>query len=85
MVFLEKCKRESTPINTTATQAGILPGDNYNGTLIPKPKKMKLPKFSGNIRNFARFIKDFGNIVHPWYPDPVHQAYILRGLLKGTG
>ena len=39
MVFLDKCKGKSIPINTSATQVGILPGDNYTGTFIPKPKK----------------------------------------------
>ena len=49
-----------------------------------RPEKIKLPNFSGNIRNFARFRKDFEKIVVPFYPDSVHQAYVMKeNCLKG--
>ena len=43
-----------------------------------KPEKMKLPSFSGNIRNFARFKKDFKEIVLPFYPEEIHQLYVIK-------
>ena len=49
-----------------------------------KPEKMKLPTFSGNIRCFARFKKDFTKIVAPFYPDNTQRAYTLKETcLKG--
>ena len=44
---------------------------------IVKLEKMKPPKFSGNIRHFARFKADFDAIVKPSYEDQIHQMYIL--------
>jgi hypothetical protein len=41
-------------------------------------EKMKPPKFSGKIRDFARFKSDYESIVTPSYPDEVHQVYVLK-------
>ena len=37
-----------------------------------KLEKMKPPKFSGNIRNYARFKTDFETIVMPSYDEQIH-------------
>ena len=49
-----------------------------------KPEKMSYPTFSGNIRTFARFKKDFTKIVIPFYSDEYGRAYVLKeSCLKG--
>ena len=49
-----------------------------------KPEKMKFPIFSGNIRTFARFKKDFSKIVVPFYADMFQTAYVMKeSCLKG--
>ena len=39
---------------------------------------MTPPKFSGDIRDFARFRADFEKIVEPEYRDTVHQIYVMK-------
>ena len=39
---------------------------------------MKLPVFSGNIRNYARFKKNFREIILPFYREPIHQVYVIK-------
>ena len=41
--------------------------------LFVKPERTKLPTFSGDIRNFARFKKDFKEIVLPFYTEDTQQ------------
>ena len=41
-------------------------------------EKMKMPSFSGNIRCYARFKKDFREIVTLFYMDPIHQIYVIK-------
>ena len=43
-----------------------------------KLQRMKPPRFSGNIRDYARFKADFDKIVKSSYTDPVHQVYIMK-------
>ena len=51
---------------------------------LMRTEKMKLPSFSGNIRNYARFKRDFKDIVLPLYPDPIHQIFVIKeNCLKG--
>ena len=53
-------------------------------SLMVKPEKMKLPYFSGNIRNYARFKKNFKEIILPFYSDPIQQVYVIKeNCLKG--
>ena len=40
--------------------------------------KMKPPKFSGDIRDFASFKEDFEKMVQKSYEDAVHQIYIMK-------
>ena len=47
-------------------------------------ERTKLPTFSGNPRDFARFKGDYEAIVKPAYTDPVHLMYNLKeNCLKG--
>ena len=49
-----------------------------------KREKMQNPKFSGDIRLFARFRSNFEKIVVPTCPDKYQQAYIIkRSCLQG--
>ena len=41
-------------------------------------EKMKPPKFSGSIRDFARFKSDFDTIVVPDSPSEYHQLYTMK-------
>ena len=41
-------------------------------------EKMQPPKFSGKIRDFARFKAEYEAIVKPTYQDPVHQMHVLK-------
>ena len=51
---------------------------------LVRPEKMKMPSFSGNIRCYARFKKDFREIATPFYMDPFHQIYVIKeSCLKG--
>ena len=43
-----------------------------------KREKMQNPKFSGDIRLFARFRSNFEKIVVPTCPDKYQQAYIIK-------
>ena len=43
-----------------------------------RPEKMKNPVFSGDIRHYASFKKDFKQIVQPFYPDPTNQVYVIK-------
>ena len=56
----------------------------HSKPIMVRPEKMKMPIFSGNIRSFARFKKDFKQIALPCYPDLIHQVYVLKeNCLKG--
>ena len=49
-----------------------------------KREKMQNPKFSGDMRLFARFKSNFEKIVVPTCPDKYQQAYIMkRSCLQG--
>ena len=41
-------------------------------------EKMPPPKFSGKIRDFARFRAEYDAIVKSSNPDPIHQIYLLK-------
>ena len=41
-------------------------------------EKMQPPKFSGSIRDFARFKSEYDAIVKPSYQNPVHQMHVLK-------
>ena len=43
-----------------------------------KVERMPVPKFSGKLRDFARFKADYDSIVKTSYPDEVHQVYVLK-------
>ena len=45
-----------------------------------KLARMNPPKFSGNIRDFARFKTDFEKIVQTSYTDSVHQVYVMKNV-----
>ena len=62
-----------TPVTTTTSTAASL-----------RMERTKLPIFSGNPRDFARFKGDYKAIVQPAYPDTVHLMYNLKeNCLKG--
>ena len=62
------------------------PSRNFNNITEPvttsifrdKLQKMKPPKFSGYIRDFARFKSDFEKIVQSSYNDPFQQVYTMK-------
>ena len=41
-------------------------------------EKMQPPKFTGNVRDFARFKSEYDAIVKPSYDNPVHQMHVLK-------
>ena len=59
-----------TPSGTFATHTG--------SSSHTKLQRMPPPKFSGDIRDFARFRSDFEKIVEPEYRDAVHQVYVMK-------
>ena len=71
VLFLDMCKREelknSSPTFDTTSGESKRPGLIKDSNI--KAEKMKMPTFSGNIRTFAKFKKDFAKIAAPLYPD----------------
>lgn len=53
---------------------------NQQSTVAGKSniEKMHPPKFSGSIRDFARFKSEYDAIVKPSYSNPVHQMHVLK-------
>ena len=43
-----------------------------------RTEKIKLPTFSGDVRLFAKFQRDFEKIVVPSHPDVTQRAYVLK-------
>ena len=62
----DESDNESTTITRTSTSK------------IHKLPRIKPPKFSGGIRDFARFKGDFERIVESEYEDEVHQVYVMK-------
>ena len=82
LVFIEKCSEMNTLTSHTPTP---VQGETSSTKTLLRPEKIKLPTFSGNIRNFTRFKKDFEKIVVPFYSNPVHQAFVLKEIcLRGN-
>ena len=83
MVFTEKCKERDTGSADNIRKEFVMENNRAEMKML-RPEKIKLPIFTGNIRNFARFRRDFGKIVVPFYPDPLHRAYVIKeNCLKG--
>ena len=79
--FIQKCQPK-TPASTTESVSEVSTPIADNRLL--RPQKMNYPTFRGDIRNFARFQKDFEKIVTPFYSDPSQRAYVLKeNCLKG--
>ena len=74
--FISKYKRALPTLPSDVSTRLMSSSSDKNGTV--KLEKMKPPKFSGNIRNFARFKTDFESVVIPAYDDPIHQVYVLK-------
>ena len=70
VVFIEKNKSDKA-----ANQSGYV-RENFSGS-IAKLEKIKNPTFSGDIRTFSKFQKDFKEIVEPNYSGP-QLSYVLR-------
>ena len=47
-------------------------------TKVHKLPRINPPKFSGDIRDYARFKGDFERIVEKEYDDEVHQVYVMK-------
>ena len=70
--FIEKCK----PKTPTPTPQPTPKSQTENNIL--RTQKASYPKFGGDVRNFARFQREFQTIVAPSHSDPSHQAYVLK-------
>ena len=90
-VYMSRCdevnqKRRTTADDVTPTSE-VRSSHSRAETLSAckvKPEKLKLPSFSGNIRTFAKFKKDFAKIVVPFYTDEFQRAYVMKeSCLKG--
>ena len=87
IVFTEKCAKleeekhtTSTPVVGTATSGTLRTHDSGS----TKCEKIKNPTFSGDIRAFMNFQKDFKRIVEPNYKG-AQLSYVLReSCLQGT-
>ena len=73
--FIAKHKRVLITPSHSSTRLMSAPSDR-NGSV--RLEKMRPPRFSGNIRNFARFRADFEAVVMPAYDDMMHQVYVLK-------
>ena len=49
-----------------------------SSSLMVRPERMKHPVFSGNVRLYASFKKDFKLIVQPFHSDDSHQAFVMK-------
>ena len=72
-LFVSKVRAQSIPDDAASTTSSS--SHHHNST---KLEKMQAPKFSGNIRDYARFKANYEAIVKPSYDDEVHQMYILK-------
>ena len=82
-VFIELCKPKDdvrADVSDTASVASV-----SETTSMLKPPKVKFPEFSGDIRDFARFQREFENVVKPFYTDLSQLAYVMKEqCLKGN-
>ena len=75
---ISKIQPESTPsLNESTASAADSSMRNHNTNSI-KSEKIKNPTFSGDLRSFARFKKDFEDIVVSNHPDSKYQTYVLK-------
>ncbi len=80
-VFIELCKPKNDVRVDDSDTASVT---SVSETTMLKPPKVKFPAFSGEIRDFARFQKEFGNVVKPFYADSSQLAYVMKEqCLKG--
>ena len=70
--FIEKCKPKSS------SQQEAAPTAETGKKMMLRTQKASYPTFGGDIRNFARFQREFKTIVVPAHTDPSHQAYVLK-------
>ena len=82
--LIEKRNREVLPTTDTTDAASIPESVHSNASqssstsLMVRPERMKHPVFSGNVRLFASFKKDFKLIVQPFHTDDAHQAFVMK-------
>ena len=79
VVFSEQCLEatrpvEASPISTSDSTAVTAESSTRKSFDKIKPEKMSYPTFSGNIRTFSNFKKDFTKIVVPFYSDEFQRA-----------
>ena len=74
-LFISKARAQSVSDDTASTTSSASSTHHQSST---KLEKMQPPKFSGNIRDYARFKANYEAIVKPSYEDELHQMYILK-------
>ena len=77
VVFIEKCSKleDDKKIEPTSPRETTTTGTRASGST--KNEKIKNPTFSGDIRTYAKFQKDFKRIVEPNYKG-AELSYVLR-------
>ena len=95
-VFIEQCSNEEAAkyqhkpiiqLQTAGTNPamGSVASSASNGRDMLKFQKVGPPSFSGDVRTFAKFRKDFDKIVKPYYTDEEKLVYVLKETcLKGA-
>ena len=75
--FIEKSKPKAPPPQPPAPTPQPSTTAHAESKAL-RTQKASYPTFSGDVRAFARFQKEFQTIVVPAYSDPSHQAYVLK-------
>ena len=80
IVYIDECH---TAKETRSSDDAKRHSISVHGSEI-KPEKMQLPTFSGNVRTYAKFKKDFAQIIVRFYADVFQRAYVMKQTcLKG--
>ena len=72
--FVDKTNPSHIPIKTESSSITA----DIGSCSSMKLEKMKLPKFKGNCRTFAKFKADFQTIVAPAYSNETHLTFVLK-------
>ena len=71
--------RLAEQVETSSVTADSVQSNNSTRAhSMVRPEKMKLPNFSGDIRHYASFKKDFKQIVQPFYVEDMHQVFVMK-------
>ena len=85
--FVNKVDPDSSilkPASSSSSRLSDSIGGGDDVSKLLKMEKAKYPTFSGDIRTFARFKREFNDFVVPSHQDPKSQVYVLKQTcLKG--